>query len=456
MPSNSIFTVRGYAILAPSVALPPLLGLSASSAFDYIFKLLLGRFGFPEFVVGVLQKLPVPNLENETGVAFGRLALRAWQEKRLLKSAESTSHAFLFPSLIQAHGSTLANRAAAWTARVQNSEKAVAAIQAEIDDLAFRLYGFDAADRAALTATLATEATRDPDAETGEDEEGEAATADGAALAADLLAYALGCVFGRWDIRYATGERIIPPTPDPFAPLPVCPPGILQTSAGLPAAPGDVPPDYPVRITWHGVVVDDPAHLDDVERRGREVLAVIFADRSDAVIDEACTLLGEKSLREWLRKPAGLFADHLRRYSKGGRQAPIYWILSSPTGLYTLWVYYHRLSPDTFFAIQREFVKPKLEDEERHLFNLKQAAGPSPTPSQAREIGTATALVEDLRAFRDEVQRVAPLWRPNLNDGVIINHAPLWRLTPHALWRKALKETWDALVEGDYDWAHLV
>jgi len=41
------------------------------------------------------------------------------------------------------------------------------------------------------------------------------------------------------------------------------------------------------------------------------------------------------------------------------------------------------------------------------------------------------------------------------NDGVIINHAPLWRITPYAPWRKALKDTWDALVAEKYDWAHL-
>ena len=32
-----------------------------------------------------------------------------------------------------------------------------------------------------------------------------------------------------------------------------------------------------------------------------------------------------------------------------------------------------------------------------------------------------------LRVFLDEVKRVAPLWDPNLDDGVLINFAPLWR-----------------------------
>ena len=61
-----------------------------------------------------------------------------------------------------------------------------------------------------------------------------------------------------------------------------------------------------------------------------------------------------------------------------------------------------------------------------------------------------------MRAFLDEVKRVAPLWNPNLDDGVIINFAPLWRLVPqHKPWQKELKATWDALCAGKYDWAHL-
>ncbi|MFZ1539185.1 MAG: BREX-1 system adenine-specific DNA-methyltransferase PglX, partial [Chromatiaceae bacterium] len=46
--------------------------------------------------------------------------------------------------------------------------------------------------------------------------------------AGNEVSYAVGCAFGRWDIRYATGERPAPELPEPFAPLPVCPPGMLQ------------------------------------------------------------------------------------------------------------------------------------------------------------------------------------------------------------------------------------
>jgi hypothetical protein len=35
-----------------------------------------------------------------------------------------------------------------------------------------------------------------------------------------------------------------------------------------------------------GVIVDDPAHPEEIERRVREVLGVIFDGRTDAIVDE--------------------------------------------------------------------------------------------------------------------------------------------------------------------------
>jgi hypothetical protein len=201
--------------------------------------------------------------------------------------------------------------------------------------------------------------------------------------------------------------------------------------------------------------VDDPNHPADVVGRVQEVLRVLWKDRADAIEHEACELLGVKSLRDWFRKPTAFFADHLKRYSKSRRQAPIYWPLSSPNGLYTVWLYYHRLSADTLFTVLRDHVKPKLEFEERRAFQLRQEAGANPSPAQRRDLAEAEELVEDLRAFKAELERVAPLFRPNLNDGVIINQAPLWRMIGLPKWRKDCQTTWNELAKGDYDWAHL-
>ena len=275
----------------------------------------------------------------------------------------------------------------------------------------------------------------------------------------ELVGFSLGCAFGRWDIRYATGEQAAPELPDPFAPLPVCPPGQLQNAQGLPARPEDVPAAYPVRIPWDGILVDDPNHPLDIERRVREVIEIIWSGKdggptAEAIEHEACEILDVKSLRDYFRKPAGFFADHLKRYSKSRRQAPIYWPLSSPNGRYTVWLYYHRLNADTLFTVLRDHVKPKLEFEERRAFEIRQEAGPSPSTSQIRDLAEAEELVEDLRAFKAELEKVAPLFRPNLNDGVIINYAPLWRLIGLPKWRKDCQSVWNELAQGDYDWAH--
>jgi hypothetical protein len=38
---------------------------------------------------------------------------------------------------------------------------------------------------------------------------------------------------------------------------------------------------------------------------------------------------------------------------------------------------------------------------------------------------------------------------------VQISAAPLWKLFQFKPWQKKLKETWESLEAGEYDWAHL-
>ncbi len=143
--------------------------------------------------------------------------------------------------------------------------------------------------------------------------------------------------------------------------------------------------------------------------------------------------------------------------SRANRKAPIYWQLAdTPCGL-VLGVDLRStaFSQGTLFG-QRPRRSPKLKLEERRLTELTQEAGPSPTKSQREAVTEQEAFVDELRAFRDEVARVAPLWNPDLDDGVVINAAPLWRLFPqHKVWQKEVKGYWDELIARKYDWAHL-
>ena len=159
-------------------------------------------------------------------------------------------------------------------------------------------------------------------------------------------------------------------------------------------------------------------------------------------------------LRDWLA--SSFFEHYLNRHSKSRRKAPILWQLGTPSGRYCMWLYAHRLTRDSFFQLQNEVVGPKLTHEERQLTSLMQNAGGSPSAAERKEIAAQEAVVEELRAMLDEVKRVAPLWNPNLDDGVVLTMAPLWRLVPqHKPWQKELKSKWDELAAGKYDWAHL-
>jgi hypothetical protein len=267
------------------------------------------------------------------------------------------------------------------------------------------------------------------------------------------ISYVLGCSFGRWDICYATGEKILPELPDPFAPLPTCPPGMLQNTQNLPAELQDVPVDYPLRITWPGVLTNDKGHHEDIARRIREALLVIWGENAESIEAEACQILGVDSFRAYFQKPNLFFADHLKRYSKSRRQAPIYWPLSTVSGSYTLWLYYHRINDQILFTCVNDFVDPKLKQVAEDSARLRQKSARS--SGEENQLERLVDFESELKDFRAELLRVAAFWKPNLNDGVQITAAPLWRLFKHRPWQKRLRTAWEKLETGEYDWAHL-
>jgi len=72
------------------------------------------------------------------------------------------------------------------------------------------------------------------------------------------------------------------------------------------------------------------------------------------------------------------------------------------------------------------------------------------------QIEEAGILLDELREFRDEILRIAALpYKPNLNDGVIINAAPFHKLFRLRSWEKDTEEVWNKLERGEYYWAHL-
>jgi hypothetical protein len=412
----SSFSARGYCAFFPEGEELAGLALFNSQAFDYFFKIALGRFGFPEFIVGILQVLPWPSIGTAQATRLASLSRRAWSLKRTLDTIDETSHAFALPAALRTRLGDYGPPAI---------EAEVTRIQAEIDAIAFDLYCFSEADRAAVLDSqvegneVEVEATKVDD----NDDEDSAALID---QTVDLLSWAIGVAFGRFDWRLATGERVAPSEPDPFDPLPAKSPGMLPHNA----------------TTFHshaGILVDDPGHAHDLARLVEGVLTRVDVPAPG-------------DLCHWLQKD--FFPFHLQRYSKSRRKAPIYWPLSTLSGSYTLWVYYPSLTSQTLYTAINDFVEPKLRQVGVDMSSLRNK-GSARSRDDEKQFELLQALEAELLELREKLQEIAPCYKPNQNDGVQITAAPLWSLFRHKPWQKVLKDTWVKLENGDYDWAHL-
>lgn len=203
-----------------------------------------------------------------------------------------------------------------------------------------------------------------------------------------------------------------------------------------------------------GLLVKDPGHPDDLAARVLVALEVILGEtEAESLLRHALGNNGEPAamLRDYLADK--FFKEHIQRY----RKRPIYWYLRSARSNYGLWLYYHRLDKDILFKALLNYVEPKIRLEEDRLKTLrgqKEAAGSSGLKAKKieKEIDSQEQFVSELRDFEEKLRRVANLHLDfDLNDGVILNMAPLWELV---YWSEP-KKYWDALQEGRYDWAHI-
>lgn len=202
-----------------------------------------------------------------------------------------------------------------------------------------------------------------------------------------------------------------------------------------------------------GILVDDEAHEKHLIRAIENSVLGADIEPSDEWLEILEKGLSVKSLGSYFTDMKGFFSLHLAQYSKSRRQAPIYWPLQTASGSYTLWVYYHRLNKQILYTCVNDFVEPKLQRIGQDLNSLRDKSARS--SQEEKQFEKLSDLASELRDFRDELLRLAKLWKPNLNDGVQITASPLWKLFQHKAWQKKLKETWEKLEKGDYDWAHL-
>ena len=439
---GAIFADKGPGAFIPGDSddeLCKYLALLNSQCFE---ELMFLQHGSRAWEVGVLNRTPVPKLEARAAEELAFRGRQCAMLKQSLDFFDETTHSYYGPEILLAKAASVSKAIQAWRDWHRQLAKSYAASKSGIEQVAFDLYGLDqgAFGRLESDGNGASETDRaEVMLEGGDLKESE--------FAARLVSYLLGCALGRWDITVTRGRQLAELVArEPFSELPKMAPAAVKE--GTQRASNS-------QACADGLRVDDVGHPDDVVRALEKTLDEAIGESAGRMLTEVvATLASANDLRTWLRRC--LFEDHVRRYSKSRRKAPIYWQLATPSASYSVWLYYHRFTQDTFFKVLNDFVKPKLDHEQRKLDRLRADAGPEPTRSQRAEIDQQETFVAELKTFAEEIERIAPLWNPDLNDGVSINFAPLWRLVPqHKAWQKECKACWDKLVAGDYDWAHL-
>ena len=217
------------------------------------------------------------------------------------------------------------------------------------------------------------------------------------------------------------------------------------------------------KVAWDGILQDDALddsaasrHTADLYRRTSQVLELVYGDAHAEREAEIANALGVASLVVWLRHPDGFFKDHLARYSKSRRKAPIYWPLSTSSGGFTLWLYYPRISGAMLSACVNRLRESEaaLRGEETRLLGARRA-GTITADGRARlerigaEVGERVALREALHGL------VNRAFQPHLDDGAVVNAAPLRAWFRHRPWREAAEAVWAEVQAGDHDWSHL-
>jgi len=419
-----------------------------------------------QFDSGIVEGLPWQDVKDENIKRVEELVTRSIEAARFLSFFDETEALFLAIPKAQ----SLAALHSHWNAEIAKCRNTIEEAVGEINEIIDLAYGIDsntlrnAIDLDSDDEEEATEAD-------GEDEE-QPSCENGVhedALVKSVLSYSVGVVTGRWDIRLSAENAPKERIPELFHETPHCQPGLLQGLDGVPVK--QQPSDYPFRIDLDGIIPDDPDHADDIVRRVREVLELIWKDRAEAIEKEACEILGVKELRDYFRKPGkgGFWDDHVSRYSKSRRKAPIYWLLQSSKKSYALWLYYHRLDKDMLFKARQNYVEPKIRLEQSRLDSLrsqKTALGADAKGAKKidKDIERQEALLVELKDFAEKLERAAKLnfgnpeklnsevvYDPDLNDGVVLTIAPLWELVP---WKEA-KSYWEELLEGKYEWSSI-
>lgn len=431
-PGGFIFDVSGSSVFPDDI--PLVLGLLNSTFAQFALKLINPTV---HVQVGDLARLPVPKHSSDR---LRKLVEQAIELARKYSEEDETTYDFIAPP--------------AWPSGVEHvttRHRQLEAVEREIDEEVYRLYGISPEDRKAIEEELAAAPVAEDNDVEAENESGEEAEEAGQAsltleeLAQRWVSYAVGLALG----RFAPGE----------------PEGLGR---------GSFSPEIAVRlealIDSDGVMVLQRDHPDDLAARIIQILTVIHGERDAARLIQTA-IGGNGQLRDRLETHllGPFFKAHVKQY----RKRPIYWLLQSPRQSYSVYLFHERATHQTLALLQgQRYLGGRIFQVKQDLAEANRREASSEGREKARWRRQAQDLAEelaDLEAFDQAItatnsepitdaqgRPTTARWAPAFDDGVLFNAAPLYRLTP--AWKRAdakidLAKTWQALKKGEYPWA---
>ena len=398
MPRGCIFTDKGpgATLSDPEIdseeSILALTALCNSSSFSYLLGL---QMSFGSYEVGVIQRTPLPKLSNKDTRILAKYAQKGWKLKREHYESVETSLYFKAPSKLTDN-----------TQKQQINEQ-LQSIQNDIDSYCKQLYGLESFN--GLPESISDSVG---DTKVNKIEEDKA-----------FISWCVGVLFGRFDIEGLSKVAESNEYATPFK-------TIQKISPAMQVA-------QKVHNNLSSITCDN-SNSDNLPKKVETLVKSLGKELS-------------LDIKNYISK--SFFDDHIKSYTQSRRQAPIYWKVSTASGAFSVWIYYHKINGQTCLSIINDFIQPKVDELTLELNVLAQKQNKS--SAEEKTFDNLSCLIAELEVFRDQVLRLSKFWQPNLNDGVQITAAPLWRLFQHKPWQKKLKQTWGKLEEGEYDWAHL-
>jgi hypothetical protein len=414
-PGGFIFDVNGSTLFPKNIRI--VLGILNTS----LAQVLLGFINPTiSFQVGDLARLPIP---TESSKQLESLVDRAISLAMKDSAEDETTFDFISPPWYGTLDDT--------TTELFLRDDALADVEKAIDEEVYRLYGISDQDRKAIESELAQ-----PVAE-GEDAAKDAGTdyIDDEELARRWISYAVGIVMGRFQ------------------------PDIGDLGQGRFSQP--VAAELRSLTDSDGVATLMDGHQDDLAHKVWQALQIALGEEGASEVVEAAldgSSQPETLLRRYLVKD--FYKRHLQQY----RKRPVYWLLQSKDRAFSAYVFHERATKDTLpLILGNRYVGGKINYIETRIEeirdDMKTAQGKKKKDlEKVLEIREKSLL--DVVSFAATIKKVLESknergetvgWTPEIDDGVILNLAPLRELMPS--WKEPAK-FWQELEDGKYDWSY--